>query len=128
MNKREDVIVAGAEVIAADGEQLGTVDRVAGKSIVIRKGWRYTANHAIPQSVIGAVTATRVTLNVTADEALLMGEPQASGSDMRVDAGTPDVALGTDGQHHDPHPVGQSTNGPTATKVTSADPTTGDSR
>jgi hypothetical protein len=113
-------IAEGADVIGSDGEQLGTVDRVEGEMMIIRKGWVFTADHAIPLSVITAVSDTQVTLKVTGDEALAVGqsalEPAQGDSAGRQDHDA-DVALGTDATHHQPRHAGQSSDVPSTDSV-----------
>jgi uncharacterized protein (TIGR02271 family) len=75
MSKKHETISLreGMDVIGADGEKLGSVDRLEGDYLVAKKGWFFPSDYFVPTSAITGVEDDRVVLNVTKDEVLDQG-------------------------------------------------------
>jgi hypothetical protein len=120
MRETYRTIVEGVDVIGSDGEQLGTVERVEGAVMIIRRGSRFPVDRALPLSVVASVTEGHVTLKLSADEAAFLAQPvmgaTSDESSVRQDEGN-DLALGTDATRHRPHHTGQSTDVPSTGAV-----------
>jgi uncharacterized protein YrrD len=65
----------GAEVVTADGERVGTIDRVILEPdtrevthVVVQKGFLFTEDKVVPMSLIGPATEDRVTLREDAGD------------------------------------------------------------
>ncbi|MGD8463446.1 MAG: PRC-barrel domain-containing protein [Anaerolineae bacterium] len=66
---------AGANVFTADGEKVGTIDRVVldpdtkeATHLVIQKGFLFAENKVVPMSLVGPATEDRVTLREDAND------------------------------------------------------------
>jgi uncharacterized protein YrrD len=65
----------GAKVVTADGERVGTIDRVILKPdtkevthLVVQKGFLFTEDKVVPMSLVGPATEERVTLREDAGD------------------------------------------------------------
>lgn len=68
-------LVEGAKVVTADGEKVGTIDRVVlapdtreVTHLVVRKGFLFTEDKVVPMSLVGAATEDQVTLREDAGD------------------------------------------------------------
>lgn len=68
------------EVIGADGEHVGTVDRVEGDRIKLTKDdgvhGTFDQHRFIPLNLVADVEDDQVLLSATGDEAVMMDEPE----------------------------------------------------
>jgi len=72
----EQVLMPGAKVYGADGEEVGTIANVGGSYIVVEKGFFFPKDYYIPVSAITTSNENAVHLSVTKDEALNQGWDQ----------------------------------------------------
>ena len=65
-------IVAGMDVVGADGEKIGRVNRTVGDYVVVSKGFVFPTDYYVPRSVVATVS-DKVHLNVARHDALNQG-------------------------------------------------------
>jgi uncharacterized protein (TIGR02271 family) len=71
---RETISVyEGMDVVGSDGDKLGSVDRVEGNYVVVKKGFFFPTDYYVPADAIAGVDEDRVTLNVPKDAVLDQG-------------------------------------------------------
>jgi uncharacterized protein (TIGR02271 family) len=66
-------VYEGMDVVGSDGEKLGSVDRVEGNFVVVKKGFFFPTDYYVPADAISAVDEDRLTLNVPKDVVLEQG-------------------------------------------------------
>lgn len=98
----------GAEVVGTDGTKLGSVDRLEGNTIVVRKGFFFPQDHYIPVSAVTRADADYVHLSVTGDAAQSedWGHQSETSFSGDVQSGTVTSDLGVGGMETDPQPFG----------------------
>jgi uncharacterized protein (TIGR02271 family) len=93
-------VYEGMDVVGSDGDKLGSVDRVEGNYVVVKKGFFFPTDYYVPADAIAAVDEDRLTLNVPKDTVLdqgwdispFEGEGRAGSTYVDDTAGTTDAA------------------------------------
>ncbi len=96
---QEWTITEGTDVVASDGDKVGTVTAAYHDHVVVEKGFFFPSDYYIPTSAISNYDGDKVYLNVTKDQVLNQGwDTDRTATETYVDetAGTTDVDRGAD--------------------------------